>query len=263
MKIYSDPSDWKDLQNKVCMLLCQSGFNAETEKNVTTPRGDVELDVYAVDPNSIDKISYVVECKNWANSVNQSVILSFTTVMNETGCNIGYIVSKKGFQSGAIKYVSFTNIKLFTFEELQEHYYIVWMLKYFSPKVKNIIERLINYTEPFNSKRDKTLNDASDECKQAFIVLQKKYKKLAFLLLMATSDKDNTDHKSLERVFEECENLGLNLRDIPLYDILPLMKTFIDSITEKFDALFKQDIFEYSLYEQGSRDLIQPMKMGK
>ena len=46
MKIFSEPTDWKDLQNKVCLLLQQSGFTAETEKKVATPRGEVELDVF-------------------------------------------------------------------------------------------------------------------------------------------------------------------------------------------------------------------------
>lgn len=88
---------------------------------MATPRGEVEVDVYAIDPNSIDAISYVIECKNWNNSINQSIIHSFITIMYETGCNIGYIVSKIGFQSGAINYTKNTNIKLFTFEEFQKH----------------------------------------------------------------------------------------------------------------------------------------------
>ena len=116
--IFSEPVDWRDLQNKVCLLLSQSGFEAEIEKVISTPRGEVEIDVFAVDPRSIDKITYVVECKNWCVPVNQSVIHAFTTVMSEIGSNIGYIVSKAGFQNGAIRYTNHTNIKLFSFIEL-------------------------------------------------------------------------------------------------------------------------------------------------
>lgn len=256
MKIFSEPTDWKDLQNKVCLLLQQAGFTAETEKKVATPRGEVELDVYAIDPNSIDKISYVVECKNWINPINQSVIHSFMTVMNETGCNIGYIVSINGFQSGAVKYVDFTNIKLFTFEKLQEHYYKTWMRNYFSPKVEEIIERLVNYTEPCNTKRQKTLNKVSDECQEAFNILFQRYNNLAVLLSMVTGGinymmkvnpmKDYTDFNHWNQVFNECANLGLELHGIPLSDTLPLLKDFVDSITAEFDALFDKDIFEYA-----------------
>lgn len=255
MKIFSEPTDWRDLQNKVCLLLRQAGFTAETEKKVATPRGEVELDVFAIDPNSIDKISYVVECKNWGNPINQSVIHSFMTVMNETGCNIGYIVSKNGFQSGAVKYVDFSNIKLFTFEELQAHYYKTWMKSYFSPKVEEIIERLVNYTEPCNTKRQKTLNEVSDKCQEAFNILFQKYNNLAVLLSTVTSGinymmkvnpmEDYTDSRFWDLAFSECANLGLDLRGIPLNDTLPLLKDFIDSITAEFDALFGKDIFEY------------------
>ena len=255
MIIFSEPTDWKDLQDKVCLLLCQAGFIAEKEKIVSTPRGQVELDVYAIDPDSIDQISYVLECKNWTNHVNQSVIHSFMTIMNETGCNIGYIVSKNGFQSGAINYVNFTNIRLFTFEELQKHYYKTWIKKHFAPNVERIIERLVNYTEPCNSKRDKALNEVSDESRNQFRVLLQKYDKLAILLSMFSTGvnymmkvdehSDYTDTKYWEQALEECEKLGLNLMDVPFSDILNLLETFIGSITAQFDELFDNDIFKY------------------
>lgn len=37
--IYSPIVDWKDLQNKVCLLLNQIGLVAECEKKMATPRG--------------------------------------------------------------------------------------------------------------------------------------------------------------------------------------------------------------------------------
>lgn len=256
MIIFPEPTDWKDLQDKVCLLLRQSGFIAEKEKSVTTPRGQVELDVYAIDPDSIDQISYVLECKYWTNRVDQSVIHSFMTIMNETGCNIGYIVSKNGFQSGAIDYVNFTNIRLFTFEELQKHYYKTWMKKRFAPSVERIIERLVNYTEPCNSKRDKILNEVSNECREAFCILLQKYGELALLLSIASTGvnymmkvdehTDYTDAEYWKQAFEECEKLGLNLKDVPLNDILHLLEQFIGSITAQFDELFIVDIFELS-----------------
>ena len=89
--IYSEPNDWRDLQNKVCLLLSHCGFKAETEKTIKTPRGEVEIDVYAIDPRSIDRISYVIECKNWINPVNQPVVHPFFTfVKKERGKNRGY-----------------------------------------------------------------------------------------------------------------------------------------------------------------------------
>src|SRR5436190_13662071 len=128
--IFNAPSDWKDLQDKVCSILNQVGFLAETSKTCETPRGQVELDVYAVDPNSIDKITYVLECKNWETRVSQTIIHAFTTVMHETGAHIGYIISKAGFQSGAYDYITNTNISVFMFSEFQNKYFNKLMANY-------------------------------------------------------------------------------------------------------------------------------------
>ena len=55
--IFAPVTDWKDLQNKVGLLFNQIGLEAEIEKKIETPRGEVEVDVFAIDPNSVDKIS--------------------------------------------------------------------------------------------------------------------------------------------------------------------------------------------------------------
>ena len=172
--IFSEPIDWRDLQNKVCLLLSQSGFEAEIEKVISTPRGEVEIDVFAVDPRSIDKITYVVECKNWCVPVNQSVIHAFTTVMSETGSNIGYIVSKVGFQNGAVRYTNHTNIKLFSFTELQDHYYKSWMINYFAPQLENYVERCNLYVEPCNCTRDRAVTGLNEANKNIYNVIIRK-----------------------------------------------------------------------------------------
>ena len=69
-----EPNDWKILQDGVCRIFNEIGLKAETNKEVATPRGTVHLDVFAVDPGSVDKIQYIVECKNWNSSIPQSVI---------------------------------------------------------------------------------------------------------------------------------------------------------------------------------------------
>lgn len=112
--IYNTPISWQDLQEKVCTILNQIGFIAETNKSCNTPRGQIEIDVYAEDPYSIDNIVYVAECKNWESKVPQTIIHAFTTVMHEIGANIGYIISRNGFQKGAYEYI--TNMAIF-----QEH----------------------------------------------------------------------------------------------------------------------------------------------
>jgi hypothetical protein len=90
------PRRWRDLQHGIARILNELGLRVEIEKKVVTPRGSVELHVFAVDEASVDNITYVIECKNWSRSVNQSIVHSFTTVMHEVGAHIGFIVSKRG-----------------------------------------------------------------------------------------------------------------------------------------------------------------------
>ena len=84
------------------------------------------MDVHAVDERSVDRIQYIVECKNWGSPIPQSIVHSFTTVMHETGANIGFIVSKHGLQSGALNYTQNTNIRGLTYLELQQRYFQAW-----------------------------------------------------------------------------------------------------------------------------------------
>lgn len=240
MDIYSPIVDWKDLQNKVCLLLNQIGLIAECEKKIATPRGEVEVDVYAIDPNSIDKISYVIECKNWNNSINQSIIHSFITIMNETGCNIGYIVSKIGFQSGAINYTRNTNIKLFTFEELQKHYFKIWMKKYFSRRLDILMEKCNYYYEPINCARDRAVSILSLDKKEKYKLLRQQYERfiLEIEILSYKLRSTNFTYDDIHNFLLKCKSLGLVFSSIYLYDIQKHLEKLINNIVSEFDQLF-------------------------
>ena len=114
-----NPQNWRDLQTSVCKIFNEIGLTAEERKIISTPRGKVEVDVYAVDLNSVDKIQYLVECKNWKAAIPQTVVHSFNTVVQEIGANIGFIISRKGLQTGAVEFTKNTNITGLTFAELQ------------------------------------------------------------------------------------------------------------------------------------------------
>jgi restriction system protein len=180
------PHNWKDLQNGVCRLFSDIGLSAETEKVLQTPRGAVEVDVFAVDENSVDKIQYLVECKNWSSSIPQTVVHSFTTVMQETGSNIGFIVSKKGLQDGAVRYTQNTNITGLTYLDLQERYFNVWWQKYFCPAVAGAADCVNQYVEPINSRRSRFLDALTDDKRDYFYELQNRY--AAFGMLMWLMD---------------------------------------------------------------------------
>lgn len=169
------PDTWKELQDGVCRLLNEVGLTAETEVVIATPRGTVEVDVYAVDERTVDKISYVVECKNWSKPVQQSIVHSFAFVMQETGANVGYLVTRAGMQSGAQQYVSNTNIVAITYGELQARYFPVWWKLHFCPMVSGVADGLYQYVEMFNSHREKYVAALDDARQARFEELVKQY----------------------------------------------------------------------------------------
>ncbi|WLO83412.1 restriction endonuclease [Pantoea agglomerans] len=149
------PQKWQELQTGVQRIFRNVGLLAEVEVDLETPRGSVNVDVLATDVRSVDKIRYIVECKNWGSSIPQTVVHSFTTVMHETGANIGFIISKHGLQQGAKKYTQNTNIIGMTYLEFQQRYFEAWWNRYFCPRIGDAADEPLQYVEPVNSKRDR------------------------------------------------------------------------------------------------------------
>jgi len=123
-------NDWKDLQVKVRDFFREMGYQAEESVQVELAGGGKkEIDVHVIDSQASNNQIYLIECKNWDTNVSQEIVHSFKFVMELAGANTGYIVSKKGFQSGAFEAARFTNIQLLTFEELQHMYGNEWFRK--------------------------------------------------------------------------------------------------------------------------------------
>jgi hypothetical protein len=169
------PQDWRELQAGVCRLFREIGLTAEVEVPLKTPRGKVTVDLFAVDNESVDKIQYIVECKNWDATIPQAVVHAFTTVMHETGANLGFIVSKHGLQPGATMYTENTNIQGLTYQQLQQRYFNVWWQRYFCIQVAAAADAVNEYVEPINSRRDRFLKSLQSNDVDRFHELQRRY----------------------------------------------------------------------------------------
>lgn len=244
------PTDWHTLQSGVCTLLNEVGLIAEIEKKVQTPRGEVEIDVYAVDENSVDRIKYVVECKNWGTPVPQSVVHSFTTVMHEIGGNIGYIVSREGFQSGAEAYLKNTNIVGLTYLDLQVRYFERWWSRYFIPKVGSGADSLLQYVEPINSRRERFLHQLPPERQELVRTLRKKHERfglnVAFVGFSPTAKRLAADPSSAVANFkDQLVEAGVTYPFSSVYfrDLADEIVAKAREVTAEFNSAFGQDIF--------------------
>ena len=183
------PSDWKDLQDKVALILEQCGFKVESPKDLHSARSEIiEVDVYAIDETSILQQTVVCECKYWDKKVPQSVVHAFRMQVDDIGANVGLLISKNGFQSGAYSASRYSNIKLLTWEEFEIMFLPIWYKNYFLKEVANIGDVLIDYTEPINTRVFKKVELLAEEDKLKFRMLREKYSDLGWLCTVLKSD---------------------------------------------------------------------------
>lgn len=245
------PKDWRELQAGVCRLFNEIGLTAEVEVPLKTPRGTVTVDVFAVDHESVDKIQYIVECKNWDSAIPQAVVHAFTTVMHETGANLGFIVSKHGLQSGATKYTENTNILGLTYQQLQERYFKVWWQRYFCVQIAAAADHVNQYVEPLNRWRDRFLENLHPQELSRFYELQKRYAPFGMLMWLmdmgtiapqyAHSPPPDIEHyknKLLQMLGEECGFESTQFRSLLAQVCLKLQQ-----IEHSFNILFGRNIF--------------------
>lgn len=147
----SEPQNWKELQNYVGQMFEECGFETEISKVVNLVRGKKEIDVYTQDTSSEYRPIILVECKFWNKAINQETVHSFRTVVTDFGANLGFIVSKNGFQAGCYEAVEKTNVRLVSLKELEEEYYSKWkqaMAKKYMP----FADKLFPYWDPSGGK---------------------------------------------------------------------------------------------------------------
>lgn len=192
--ILKKPEDWCDLQDKVGKILEDCGFETLVEALIKTARGDVKVDVLSIDQTHKTEIRYLCECKYWDKNVSQTVIHAFNTVVNNYGGDIGFIVSKKGFQKGCFEAAKYTNIRLVTWEEFQDEFFERW----FKSKVDELYRccnSLGYYTEPLNSYLSKKIEKLDKKDQEMFLNTKKEYEPLSLIISKLNVDLNMLDKK--------------------------------------------------------------------
>lgn len=242
--IFNKPKDWKELQEYVNRIFINIGYESSIEKNTTTPRGNINIDVFAVDLDSINKDIYIIECKWWNTQIPQTVIHAFTTVMSETGGNFGFIITKKGIQSGAIKYLKSTNIKAITFSGFQKLYFTNWYNKYFRPTLVILSSDLLGYIEPINNRRFKHLDQLNKIQRIRYFELLDKYENFSYFILMLRSTNNYLQFENIENLKQEALNTGIDLNFNCATELLSELEKNCENIIVDFNEVFGKNIFE-------------------
>lgn len=249
------PENWQDLQTGVQRIFRNVGLLAEVEVDLETPRGSVNVDVLATDVRSVDKIRYIVECKNWGTPIPQTVVHSFTTVMHETGANIGFIISKHGLQQGAKQYTQNTNIIGMTYLEFQQRYFEAWWNRYFCPRIGDAADESLQYVEPINSERDREYAKLSLQSQEKFDQLRQE-KSVSVTVLSMFNYKFMSKALNSGNLLEVPKSLDdFKTRVLALIcphieqhcdtyrELLEIILEYLSDTKAEFDAIFGEAIF--------------------
>lgn len=140
------PKDWKDLQVKVKEIYSNLGCDAKDNITVKGARTKHKIDVFAVFEFGGQKYKTIVECKYWKSNVKKEQVATLLGILADIGAEKGIIVSKIGFQAGARRLASYTNVELVTYDELRQD--SVLFVERF--RISNALERIRALESPFS-----------------------------------------------------------------------------------------------------------------
>jgi hypothetical protein len=111
---------WKEYQSKAAALFRSMGFDAEVEATIEGARGKHVIDVLVAGAIFGVKFRWIVECKAWKTNIPKEKVLALLAIIQDIGADRGFLLSETGFQSGAVRSATDTNITLSSIEDLEE-----------------------------------------------------------------------------------------------------------------------------------------------
>jgi restriction system protein len=148
-------SAWYNFQEEICNHFINLGANASTNVKVEGVRGTSNIDVLVESKHMGTDFRWFVEAKYWNSNVTKEIVHAFFTVVQNNGADRGFIISKLGFQSGAIEAAKHTNISLHTFDELKKltsHLFLTEILKQYLNRTILTSVRYWSHSKPTRIK---------------------------------------------------------------------------------------------------------------
>lgn len=111
---------WQEYQQQSASLFRTLGLIAKVEFKVEGARGIHVIDVFAEGSFHGIEFKWAIECKAWKSNVPKEKVMAFASIVQDIGADRGFLLSEKGFQSGAIRSAQRTNITLTSLADLAE-----------------------------------------------------------------------------------------------------------------------------------------------
>lgn len=241
MNIIEEPKDWKDLQDKVAIILKGCNYAVETPKTIKGVRGTVEIDVFAYKK---ELMTIICECKYWNTAIPQTIVHGFRTVVNDLGANLGIIVTKTGYQEGAYNTANFTNIQLLTWDEF-ENKYKQYYLNSFYKKMEKRRKQLHRFSNFLKFDYDEYFNKLSEELKREVWEKQQYYEIISLISSPMLVSEDfmysfNISEDYLEKhILSVKERIGKSFNTY--YSFFSTIETLVNEGIDYFVNVYNMD----------------------
>jgi len=120
MMTMSNSSEWYNFQEIICEHFNSIGAEAKTNQTIKGVRTKHDIDILVKTKFLGEDLTWIIEAKCWNSNVPKEKVLALRTIVDDVGADRGFVISQKGFQSGAYEAAENTNIKLKTFDELKQ-----------------------------------------------------------------------------------------------------------------------------------------------
>jgi hypothetical protein len=112
---------WRTYQNETAEFFRTLGFDATVEALVNGARGKHKIDVLVEFNHAGVRTRWIVECKYWKSSVPKEKVLALQSIAQDIGADRAFLLSERGFQSGAIRVAQHTNVTLTNLQDLRDN----------------------------------------------------------------------------------------------------------------------------------------------
>lgn len=116
---------WRDYQERAAYYFFL-GMDVTIDERVIGARGDHDVDVVVRQSRAGIAQMWVVECKLWRRRVSKLHVAALASIVQDVGADRGILLSETGFQSGAIRLASFSNITLTSLNSLTADCCLHW-----------------------------------------------------------------------------------------------------------------------------------------
>jgi len=170
-------------------------------------------------------------------------------VVSDCGANLGYIITKKGFQRGAINASSLTNIQLINWAEFQDIFMKDYLKYFVYPELKKHVDTLVTYTEPLSPGSFLASGKLEKRNVSEFLALKEEYMAFCFFCLSHWQSGllGVMDFKALElpikQLEDKIESIGVlnEIKDVDNYeDFLSKSKVIASEGLRRFRGLIKK-----------------------